>query len=173
MLQMLWSRRKSPTGLPGVYSFGRGVFRGDTKTGLEFAYPRLTTLHAGDFVYPKLMAWEGAFGVVPDECDGCVVSTEFPVFDIDESRVFREVLDTHFRMPSVWPDIAGLSSGTNVRRRRLKPQDLLAYDLPLPSARAQKMLRAVRSRVASLERQQGPASRQFDALRSSILESVF
>ena len=32
----------------------------------------LTRLRAGDFVYPKLMAWEGAFGVVPPECEGIV-----------------------------------------------------------------------------------------------------
>jgi len=63
----------------GVYCFGRGVFRSQFRTGVEFAYRRLTRLKAGNFVYPKLMAWEGALGVVPAECDGCVVSTEFPV----------------------------------------------------------------------------------------------
>lgn len=40
----------------GVYSFGRGVFRGDVKTGAEFSYLRLTRLSEGNFVYPKLMA---------------------------------------------------------------------------------------------------------------------
>jgi len=62
----------------GVYCFGRGVFRSDVKMGVEFAYARLTRLQAGNFVYPKLMAWEGAFGVVPKECDGCVVSPSSP-----------------------------------------------------------------------------------------------
>jgi len=60
----------------GVYSFGRGVFRGQRKLGSEFSYPKLTRLRAGNFVYPKLMAWEGALGVVPLDCDGLVVSTE-------------------------------------------------------------------------------------------------
>ncbi|MBK7815028.1 MAG: hypothetical protein IPJ52_12380 [Rhodocyclaceae bacterium] len=44
----------------GVYSFGRGVFRAQAKSGVEFAYPKLTTLKTGNFTYPKLMAWEGA-----------------------------------------------------------------------------------------------------------------
>ncbi len=70
----------------GVYCFGRGVFRAARKSGMDFAYPRLTRLRAGEFVYPKLMAWEGALGVVPPECDGCVVSTEFPVFEVNENR---------------------------------------------------------------------------------------
>jgi type I restriction enzyme S subunit len=85
----------------GVYSFGRGVFKATLKSGNDFAYPRLTRLKTGEFVYPKLMAWEGALGVVPPECDGYVVSTEFPVFSINEDRVLPEVLDTYFRTPRV------------------------------------------------------------------------
>ena len=90
----------------GVYSFGRGVFKAQKKTGMDFAYPQLTRLRAGNFVYPKLMAWEGAFGIVPAECDGCVVSTEFPVFEVNENRLFSEVLDTYFRSPAIWPEIS-------------------------------------------------------------------
>ena len=44
----------------GVYCFGRGVFRSQERLGNQFAYQRLTQLRVGDFVYPKLMAWEGA-----------------------------------------------------------------------------------------------------------------
>lgn len=121
----------------GVYSFGRGVFRAGTKTGMDFAYPRLSTVRTGDFTYPKLMAWEGALGVVPPECDGCVVSTEFPVFEVLRDRVLPEVLDVHFRNPSIWPQLAGASTGTNARRRRLNPSDFLAYQFPLPSREVQ------------------------------------
>jgi type I restriction enzyme S subunit len=126
----------------GVYSFGRGVFRAGVKTGMDFAYLRLSTLHAGDFTYPKLMAWEGALGVVPTECDGCVVSTEFPVFEVLRDRVLPEVLDVHFRNPSIWPKLAGASTGTNARRRRLNPVDFLAYQFPLPSRKAQAQVAA-------------------------------
>lgn len=157
----------------GVYCFGRGVFRGENRTGLDFAYRRLTRLRAGDFVYPKLMAWEGAFGVVPKECDGCVVSPEFPVFAIDETKVYHEVLDTYFRMPSVWPSIAGASTGTNVRRRRLNPRDFLAYKLPLPSRSAQEKLRQVCIQVDALKRLQGETVAELDALLPSILDCAF
>jgi type I restriction enzyme S subunit len=157
----------------GVYCFGRGVFRGQLKSGMEFAYPRLTRLRAGNFVYPKLMAWEGAFGVVPPECDGCVVSTEFPVFEVIEGRVFPEVLDTYFRTPSVWPDIAGASTGTNVRRRRLNPNDFLAYRMPLPSRATQERLRKVRTEVDGLKRLQAETAAAIDALMPSILDKAF
>ena len=140
---------------------------------MDFAYPRLTRLRARDFVYPKLMAWEGALGVVPAECDGCVVSTEFPVFEISEDRVFHEVLDTYFRMPSVWPEISGASLGTNVRRRRLNPKEFLDYKIPLPSRETQLTLRKVRAEAGALKRLQVETAIELDALLPSILDRAF
>ena len=157
----------------GVYCFGRGVFKGARKSGMDFAYPRLTRLRAGEFVYPKLMAWEGALGVVPSECEGCVVSTEFPVFEVNEDRVLPEVLDTYFRTPSVWPEIAGESTGTNVRRRRLNPQDFLDYQMPLPSRDTQMTLRKVRAEVDALKRLQAETAAELAALLAAILDRAF
>lgn len=157
----------------GVYCFGRGVFRASQKTGMDFAYPRLTRLRASNFVYPKLMAWEGALGVVPPECDGCVVSTEFPVFEIMEERVLPEVLDTYFRMPSIWPEISGASTGTNVRRRRLNPQDFLSYKMPVPSRATQELLRKIRLETTPLASFQTEIVAELDALLPAILDRAF
>ncbi len=157
----------------GVYSFGRGVFKGQAKSGTEFAYPRLTTLRAGNFVYPKLMAWEGALGVVPPECDGFVVSTEFPVFEVDEARVLPEVLDVYFRSPSVWSFLSGESTGTNVRRRRLNPSNFLSFKMPLPPMDVQQRLRQVKAKVDALKRLQSETTAELDALLPSILDKAF
>ncbi|MBX3276443.1 MAG: restriction endonuclease subunit S [Acidobacteria bacterium] len=157
----------------GVYCFGRGVFSGQSKSGMEFAYPRLTTLKVGDFVYPKLMAWEGALGIVPAECDGLVVSTEFPVFEVDEIRVLPETLDVYFRTPSVWPILAGESTGTNVRRRRLNPTDFLNFKMPLPPMEVQQRLRRVKHHVDSMKRLRSETSAELEALLPSILDKAF
>lgn len=157
----------------GVYCFGRGVFKGERKSGMDFAYPRLTRVRAGEFVYPKLMAWEGALGVVPPECDDCVVSTEFPVFEINEEKVLPEVLDIHFRTPAVWPELAGESTGTNVRRRRLNPQDFLSYEMPLPSRETQLTLKEVKKQVDALKRLRTETAVELDALLPAILDRAF
>ena len=136
----------------GVYCFGRGVFRGQEKQGAEFAYRKLTRVRAGEFVYPKLMAWEGAFGVVPTECDGCHVSPEFPVFEVNSDRVLPRFLGLHFQRPTVWATVSGGSTGTNMRRRRLNPTDFLRREIPLPPLAEQQRiaehLDAVAARVA-------------------------
>lgn len=124
----------------GVYCFGRGVFRGQEKQGAEFAYRKLTRVRAGEFVYPKLMAWEGAFGVVPMECDGCHLSPEFPVFEVNSERVLPRFLGLHFQRPTVWAAVSGGSTGTNMRRRRLNPTDFLRREIPLPSLAEQRRI---------------------------------
>jgi len=157
----------------GVYCFGRGVFAGEQKTGLDFAYRSLTRLRAGDFVYPKLMAWEGALGIVPPECDGLCVSPEYPVFAVNTARVLPEVLDVYFRSPSAWPQLAEISTGTNMRRRRLHPGSFLAFKMPLPPMETQLRLREVKSRLDSLADVQSQSAADLNALLPSILDKAF
>ncbi|PZW39461.1 hypothetical protein C8P66_12840 [Humitalea rosea] len=95
----------------------------------------------GDFTYPTLMAWEGAYGVVPTVCDGTVVSPEFPVFAVNTDRIMPDILTVHFSDPRTWERLSGASTGTNARRRRLHPNNLLAYEIPVPSLRVQRLIR--------------------------------
>lgn len=157
----------------GVYSFGRGIFRSDVKSGSTFSYPALTRLRADDFTYPKLMAWEGALGVVPTDCDGLVVSPEFPVFEIDSDIVRPAIVDTFFRDPRTLPMLRSASSGTNMRRRRIQPGRFLDVKMPIPSADKQAMiLSLVERRKAVLEaRRDSIASMQ--ALLPALLNEAF
>lgn len=157
----------------GVYSFGRGVFRGQVKSGMEFAYPKLTRLRSGNFVYPKLMAWEGALGIVPPDCDGLVVSTEFPVFDVNLEMVSPEVLDVYFRDPTIWPALSGASTGTNVRRRRLNPADFLRYEFPVPSVAVQSQLGQLIAETRPLRALQADTNKEIDALLPSVIARAF
>jgi len=157
----------------GVYSFGRGVFSSSVKAGSEFAYERLSTVRAGDFTYPKLMAWEGALGVVPPECDGMVVSPEFPVFSINQEEVLPELLDIYFRTPEVWPALAELSGGTNLRRRRLQPSVFLSYEMPVPSMATQLKLREAFRRIQALKAKHAAIRAANAALLPATLERVF
>lgn len=157
----------------GVYSFGRGVFPSAVKMGSEFAYERLSTVRAGDFIYPKLMAWEGALGVVPPECDGMVVSPEFPVFTVNTNAVLPEVLDIYFRTPDVWPALAEISGGTNARRRRLQPSVFLRYAMPVPNMAKQCELRAIYQRTQALKAKHAAIREANAALLPATLERLF
>lgn len=157
----------------GVFSFGRGVFRKETVSGMDFAYDRLTRLRVGEFTYPKLMAWEGALGIVPPECDGCHVSPEFPVFTVDASKVLPMILDIHFKTPAVWKDLAAISTGTNLRRRRLNPNAFLGYKFPLPPMDVQEHVKAIADRAISKRMLQREAANFEKTLIPSLLDKIF
>lgn len=138
----------------GVYSFGRGVFRSQSRSGAEFSYHVVTRLRRDELVYLKVGAWEGAFGVVPEECDGCVVSPEFPVFVIDSDLVLPRFIELLLGVPAVWEALSGGSTGTNARRRRLHPNDFLKRSVLVPALAEQ---RSIVAHVDAVERAVGEA----------------
>lgn len=145
----------------GVYSFGKGVFRSQSRIGSEFSYRLVTRLQPGELVYLKVGAWEGAFGVVPSECDGCVVSPEFPAFAINSDLLLPRFLELLLGVPAVWKSLSGESTGTNARRRRLHPNDLLRCSLLAPSLEKQRAI------VAHVDAVQG-AAREAHKIRTNV-----
>ena len=122
----------------GTYSFARGIFVGERKLGSMFALPKVQRIRAGDFIYCKIMAWEGAFGIAPAEADNCVMSGAFVVYEIDGERVDPRFLDYYFKVPANWQSIGSQSSGTNVRRQSLHPAQFERAEIPLPPLAEQR-----------------------------------
>lgn len=124
----------------GIYSFGRGLFAKEPINGGTSSAASLYKAHARQFVYSRLFAFEGAYGVVPQQLDGGFVSNEFPLFDCDEARLHVEYLGWLFRVPRIWEEVATLSTGMGDRRRRVKPEQLLTYTIPLPPLPEQRRI---------------------------------
>jgi len=126
----------------GVRSFGAGCFASGELSGSETKYPRLLRVAAGDLVYPKLMAWEGAFAFVPETLAGGYVSPEFCTFEVNQVEADPGYLQYLFQRPDTWREVAAKSVGTNVRRRRLYPAAFLAHEINLPSLPEQRQVAA-------------------------------
>jgi type I restriction enzyme S subunit len=124
----------------GTYSFGRGIFVGERKKGMEFRLPKVQRVYYGDFVYCKIMAWEGAFGVVPKEADNCVLSGAFVVYEVNKGKLEPGYLDYYFRLKRVWEEIGSYSTGTNVRRRSLHPDRFEEEEMVLPPLDEQRRI---------------------------------
>jgi type I restriction enzyme S subunit len=128
--------------MTGVLSFGRGLFRREAVSGAETSYTKFTRLHAGQFVYSRLFAWEGAVALVPDSFQGTFVSQEFPTFRVRRDRALPEYLDFVCRWPTLHERLAGLTKGLGLRRQRVHPEQLLSVAIPLPDLDEQGRLSA-------------------------------
>lgn len=85
--------------LLGVRLDGAGPFHRETKTGQELSSGTLSQVRAGDFIYSRIFAWRGAFGVVPARFDGYFVSNELPVFEAIGDAINPYFLAYWFRLP--------------------------------------------------------------------------
>jgi type I restriction enzyme S subunit len=124
----------------GIYSFGRGLFAKPPISGMQTSAGTLYRVRAGNFIYSRLFAFEGSYGVVDDTFDGHFTSNEYPSFSLDTSRVDRGFLKAYFQFPRVWQEIAMGSKGVGSRRIRVQPDKVLAHSIPLPPLVDQKAI---------------------------------
>jgi type I restriction enzyme S subunit len=157
----------------GARSFGKGLFHSATRTSEDFKYEQVRRLKHRDFTYPKLMAWEGAFGMVPKEFDGFVVSPEFVVIRTKDGTICPEVLDTYFRSPICLEDVRNASTGSNKRRRRLNPKAFLKLKVPVPPHDAQEKLKKVYEFEAKAAESWKDLPETLEKIRQGILRKAF
>lgn len=129
----------------GIYSFGRGLFAKPPISGMQTSAGTLYRVRAGNFIYSRLFAFEGSYGLVDDAFDGHFTSNEYPSFTLDRSRIEPGFLKAYFQFPRVWQEIAMGSKGVGSRRIRVQPDKVLAHQIPLPSLAEQQAI------VASLD----------------------
>lgn len=120
----------------GIYSFGRGVFERQPILGADTSYTTLFRLHKNQFILSRLNGWEGAVDVVSAELDGCLVSNEYPTFAINSDLAYPGYLRWITRWSRFWEQL--IPRGSMVRRKRVKPGQLLEVEIPLPSMAEQR-----------------------------------
>src|ERR1051326_8220096 len=144
----------------GTYSFARGIFPGARKSGSTFSLPKVQRIHEGDFVYCKIMAWEGAFGLVPKEADNCVMSGACVISEPKRESIEPEFLKLFFQVPHHWREIGQQSTGTNVRRQSLHPHQFEASTISLPPLpEQQRIVARIESLAAKIEEARGVRER--------------
>ena len=157
----------------GIYSFGRGLFHKPPIDGLATSAIALRRVKAGQFIYSRLFAFEGAYGRVTPEFNGCFVSQEYPTFDCDAHQVRPEFLAAYFKPPHLWKLVAAGSKGLGDRRQRVQPAQVLAHELWLPPIAWQNRLAEVQTEVDALKRLQAETAAELDALLPGILDRAF
>jgi type I restriction enzyme, S subunit len=127
----------------GVMIAGQGLFWRETIRGRETNYPALHRLKTGQLVMRKLTAWEGPITTVPPEFEGGYVSSEFPTFTLDSTRLLPAYMRLVCQRPTFHAEMRLRSTGTAERRNRLKPADLLSIAIELPAIDEQERIVAL------------------------------
>jgi type I restriction enzyme S subunit len=141
--------------LLGVRWYGEGAFHRETVTRETSKATTVFRVMPGQFIYNRLFAGKGSFGLVPPDFAGAFVSNEFPLFDTDAERLSAEYLNLYFQQRSVWDHVEAVSTGTTASRNRWKESQFLAHTIPVPPLPVQEriveVIDAVDDEIAALD----------------------
>lgn len=112
---------------------------GQLKNGSNIGTKRQTVVHAGQFIVSKIDARNGAFGVIPEDLEGAVVTNDFPVFDVDSSKIMPQFMVLISTTPQFVEFARKCSSGTT-NRKRIDVDAFLQQAIPLPSLEEQRKI---------------------------------
>lgn len=157
----------------GIYSFGRGTF---AKTDIDATSTSATTLYrvrAGQIIYSRLFAFEGAYASVPAEHDGTFVSNEFPTFTVDSDQVDPGYIAWLFRWPDTWRSLRAGAVGMGDRRQRVHPDRVLRHRISLPPLTNQYRIVARLDAAAAAMAARIAAARELEAELAATLAAAF
>lgn len=149
--------------------WGKGlVLRGEV-AGSEIAASRQLRTRSGQFLVSRIDARHGAFGIVPEDLDGALVSNDFPCFDIDSDLVIPHYFEWYSRTQT-FIDLCRRSSEGSTNRVRLKEDDFLQMKIEVPPLDEQRRIVARLDRVAAMvearRREVAAAAAEMQALLS-------
>ncbi|RXZ47354.1 restriction endonuclease subunit S [Agromyces fucosus] len=158
--------------IAGVYSFGRGLLRRQDLLGQDTKYKTFARLAAGDVVYSKLGAFEGAVALVDPSNAGRYVSPEFPVFTV-QGPVDRSFLRYCFIADSFVNQLATATAGVGARQKRVSPSAFLALEVPYPTAERQRSVAALLDRMTEVVSRSTRAQTLANAILPAARNEIF
>ncbi len=114
-----------------VSSQNRGIKVRDVLEGKLIGTKKQYRIEANQFLMSKIDARNGAFGIVPKELDGAIVTNDFPSFIVDEKLINIEFL-VLITTTKQFIDFAQSCSSGTTGRRRIDMTMFLAQKIPLP-----------------------------------------
>lgn len=122
-----------------VKLYGRGVVIRGEVLGKEIKTRPQFRASSGQLIMSRIDARNGAFGIVPSDLDGAVVTQDFPLFEINTNRIVPAYLAFILRAPE-FAEICKRASRGTTNRKRLKEDLLLSEKIPVPPTDVQEAI---------------------------------
>lgn len=112
-----------------VRLYGQGVLKRDELYGIEIGTKKQFIAQTGQLIISRIDARNGAFGIVPEELSGAIVTNDFWLFDVQNALPqYLTLILSSERFQKYWRT---QSSGTT-NRQRVCEEDFLNAKIVLP-----------------------------------------
>jgi type I restriction enzyme, S subunit len=130
---------------------------------------RLFWAHQGDLIYSKIRVKQGSLAIVSDEFTRIAVSSEYPVYDIDETLVDSLYLKLVLKSGAFTKFLEGLSHGSSTKTR-IAPASFEQLTIPLPPIDIQQ---AIVKRWQEAREEYHEAQERIKTLESELEKTFF
>ncbi|GAA4356785.1 hypothetical protein GCM10023185_20920 [Hymenobacter saemangeumensis] len=153
----------------------KGVVLRGTQQGATIGTKSQYVAHQNQFILSCIDARNGAFGIVPPELEGAIITNDFWCFDINEERVLREFFYTLIQAPAFDEACKKASIGTT-NRQRINEGFFLNYELEIPpleeQASAVTRIVAARQHLSGIEAEFNHQATLLTRMRQAILREA-
>lgn len=160
----------------GIYSYGRGIFHKQPRSGVQVGDKDLFLIREGDFILQVTFAWEGAVGLASVREDGMYGSVRFPTFQVDESECYAPFLVNYFKTRQGREQLLKISPGSAGRNRVLSLKRIPEIVIPLPPLpEQQRIVARIEELARRVEEARGlrkTAMEEADALVDSHFKKI-
>lgn len=162
--------------LLGVRWYAKGPFIREVVNTTNSKATRLFPVKVGDFIYNRLFAWKGSFGLISEKEAGCHVSGEFPLFECNPARLLPEYLFLYMSQSNIWTQIEIESTGsTTISRNRWKESNFLDLEIRIfpvtEQARIVDLISSVDDYIEALQQQLEAVKRSRNAVLHKLLNA--
>lgn len=150
-----------------------GVFVRDEVLGKDIKTKKQYYVKAGQLAVSKIDARNGAFGIVPPEADGAIITGNFWVYDVNPEIAnidYLILLLSSNVFVQAWQDCSNGSGN----RLYLQEEKFLNYKIPMPEADVQKdLIRKYNTQLAEAKKDQDSIDNfSWDDTIKAIVEDV-
>jgi type I restriction enzyme S subunit len=152
----------------------KGVQLREMKKGAQIG-SQMYQIKKGQFILSGIDARQGAFGIVPDELDGAIVTNDFWAFEVDENIVKRDFFYWLTTTP-LFLDSCIKSSKGETQRIRLQKDAFYNFEFSFPPIEKQseflQQLQIIDSNTSALEKENTNQQNYLTKLRQAILQEA-
>lgn len=153
----------------------KGVRLRGTKSGIEIGTKNQWLVKAGQFILSKIDARNSAFGIIPDDLEGALVTNDFMSYEVNEDEVDRDFFNVFLQSPQFLEACVKASRG-NTNRKRVQEEFFLNYEVNLPDIDHQRLLiQKIERAKAAMATAEGEISHQqtlLGKLKQAILQEA-
>ena len=177
------TRSKNPTNIDDNFQYKRvtikinhnGIFLRDCVFGKEIGTKKQFLIKGGQFLVSKIDARYGAFGIVPKELDGAIITGNFWSYDFSQSELDIHWFNFLINSESFY-DICERSSSGITHRKYLDEKKFLNFEIFLPKIEEQKQiankLKQSKEKQKNLQTQINNQKTYLKNLRKQILQDA-